>query len=149
MFRAAKLATKTLPLATVGTMLALELPRGQEPATDEKIGVVPPEASKAYSVTLAGAAVLVGRPTAQMIADPADVRFDEIVVKKPPSWPDAMLGNDFSSCSCAGFAGTFHTLMLLPPLLTTRRTPSDPIKYDGPHQQEPKSAMESALPESL
>jgi hypothetical protein len=148
MFRAAKLATKTLPLATVGTMLALEWGPGQEPATDEKIGVVPPEALKAYSVTLAGAAVLVGRPTAQMIADPADVPFDEIVVKKPPSWPDAMLANDFSSCS-AGVAGTFHTLMLLPPLLTTRRTPSDPIKYDGPHQQEPKSAMESALPESL
>src|SRR3979490_1164045 len=38
MFRAAKLATKTLPFATTGTMLALPLGLGQEPAMDENTG---------------------------------------------------------------------------------------------------------------
>ncbi|MGC2222631.1 MAG: hypothetical protein WA624_09820 [Methylocella sp.] len=87
-------------------------------------------------MTVAGVTV-VDRPVAHMMAVPACVPFDETVVKVPPSWP-LTTGDAAPSWTKAtvGEVCIFQTViwgvpplpLLPPPLLTTRPTPSGPVK---------------------
>src|SRR5580704_2946627 len=75
-----------------------------------------------------------------MTAEPAVVPFEETLVKKPGNCPveiDGEVKAESGTKAVVGEVWTFHTLILLPPLETTRPTPSVPSKYDGPHQHPP------------
>ena len=78
----------------------------------------------------------VGRPVAHMMAVPAWVPFDETVVKVPGSWP---LGTGAAApsptkatvgevCIIQTVIWALFEAVVLPPLLTTRPTPSGPVK---------------------
>src|SRR5208283_134685 len=119
-----------MPLATVGTILALPPVFGHDPASEDHSGFkAPPDAvpSNACNVTCVFLS-LSGRPTAQMIAVFAATPLEEIEVKNPGSCPDVTAA--LASIASAGevAVSTFHCIISLPPLLTTRPTPSDPLK---------------------
>jgi hypothetical protein len=126
---------------TTGTILALPPVFGQNPAAAEKscLSCVDPLegiAAKAKRLTAVGLAPApVGRPTAHMMALPAVVPLDETDVKNPGSCPEPI--DAVASCVSVGEADicTCHVRKVEPWLVTTRLTPSDPSKKDGPHQQ--------------
>ena len=92
---------------------------------------------KAYKVKL-GVDADVGRGTAQMMAVPDCVPFEETDVRKPGAWIDA--GKVAAPSRTNGVLIAVLTLQVfssLPWLVTTRPIPSDPAKYEGPHQHSP------------
>src|SRR5271165_5787360 len=83
-----------------------------------------------------------------MTAEPAAVPFEETLVKKPGNCPVLIEGEvnpESGVRAVVGVVCTFQTLTLLPPLETTRPMPSDPLKYDGPHQHPPMPYSPSTL----
>ena len=79
----------------------------------------------------------VGRETAQMIgSEEAPFPFEEILAKKPASWPPPI--DPEVACRTSEREGdvcTFQRIRFVPPLLTMCTVPSE--KEDWPHQQPP------------
>jgi hypothetical protein len=67
-----------------------------------------------------------------MMAESAVVPFDETLVKKPGSCPPDAIEGEVKAGSITKLVEvvvwTLNKLMLLPPLVTTRPMPSEPLK---------------------